>query len=421
MSSEDGNNSSTGTGSGPAPIPSRDRARPSAQDSRFGGSSTGPGTAEPADAGPGQPPGGPGAPAAVPPADQEQKSLRCVLIGPSKAGKTSFIDACEQACVDPAALSSPVRLEYLGGAETETQSERLYRILSEASYRRMGTTRTERSEAYLTATWPARFWRPAKRLGVHLSFTDGPGGALFPSKDDEGEEQLIPWHRQLIEESRQADAIILCVDSTSPQVDRTSRYLRNILAAIAQPLRIQPPLPPPGHRLLRQMGRASDPPATTLKRIRARRFLLMLTKIDRLASGGLDRTSAAARRAFRAPVPRAIASTISPLALACEILDPSNIVRILNAVVPDAEIAVALTSSLGFNAAGYPFAEDDVPVRLSTEQADRQSADWRPFGVREALLFVLDGQTRGPVERVTTQRIARAPRPVFDMPSWYFD
>ena len=345
--------------------------------------------------------------------------LRCSLVGPMGAGKTHLLDACEQACVDPAAIQAPPYLEYLGGAQTGVQSERASRGIADSKFRLAPTDRVNEYEAFVTATWPATFWHAERRKSLHLRFLDGPGGALFPADVDRGRDPLLVWERRLIAESEVADALVLCVDATDPQLDRLTQFLPGILAGISVSQPVSPPPPRLGHRLRRLLHRAADSPPVTLRRIRARRFLLALTKVDRLASGPLDATWPA-HRASR-PAPLTIAGNLSPLDLACELVDASNLLRILGALAPGAELAVALTSALGFNSSGFPFMENHRPTRLSAQPINRRSADWRPFGVREALLFVLAGVTGGPVETVTRRKLARPRRHYIDLPSWYFD
>jgi len=334
------------------------------------------------------------------------------------AGKTHLLDACEQACVDPAAPHTPPDLEYLGGPQMAEQSQRASRGIADSAFRLAPTDQTHPYEAFLTATWPATFWRAERRKNLRLCFLDGPGGALFPADTDRGKERLLDWERELIADAQIADTVMLCVDATDPQLDRLTEFLPRILSAIAASRPVSPPPPRLGHRLLKLLRRAADPPAVTLQRVQARRFVLALTKIDRLASGPPEAAWPARRGSW--PAPRTIAASLSPLELACELVDASNLLRIVGALTPGAEFAVALTSALGFNPSGFPFMENHRPTRLSAQPINRRSADWRPFGVREALLFVLTGETGGPVELVTRRKLARPRRHYIDLPSWYF-
>jgi hypothetical protein len=346
-------------------------------------------------------------------------ALRCALIGPGDAGKTHLLDACEQACVDPAAIHALPDLEYLGGAQTARQSERALRGIADSAVRLAPTDDVDAYEAFITATWPATFWRAERRKSLRLRFVDGPGGALFPTDLDRGQERLLQWERQLLAEGQVADALLLCVDATDPQLDRLTQFLPRILSGISFSKPVSAPPPRPGHRLLRLLRLATDPPALALRRVQARRFLLVLTKIDRLASGPSD--TPGRERGGSRPAPHAVAANLSPLELACELVDASNLLRILGALTPGAEFAVALTSALGFNTSGFPFMEHHRPTRLSAQPSNRRSADWRPFGIREALLFVLAGKTGGPVELVTRSKLSRPRRHYIDLPSWYFD
>jgi hypothetical protein len=359
----------------------------------------------------------PSSPSPQPPAPARQgPGLACSLIGATKAGKTSLLDACEQACADPAAFGDPVQLEYLGGADTKQQAERSARAVA-GGYRLPATGEVHVYDAFLTATWRATFWRPEKRVGLHLNFVDGPGGGLFPLDSYQSNPVRQLWERQLIDGAQKADAIILCVDSCDPQLDRLSQYLRTILTAVALPDYIKPSSLPLGHRLRAALGRAADPPPVMSRRLRAKRFLLLLTKIDRVVSGPPDGKE---RWNGSGPTPLAIAQSLSPLDVACELVHASNLLRILAVLRPDAELAVGLTSAWGFAPSGYPFMEESSPVRLSNQPSDRRTSDWRPFGVREIFQFLLDGRAAGPVERITRERLASSGCHALDVPSWYF-
>src|SRR3954466_10307357 len=66
--------------------------------------------------------------------DEDQSRLRCTVLGPGNAGKTSLIDSLDQACADPLAYEGPIQLEYLGGRQSREQAERFARTVDEASF-----------------------------------------------------------------------------------------------------------------------------------------------------------------------------------------------------------------------------------------------------------------------------------------------
>jgi hypothetical protein len=296
---------------------------------------------------------------------EDESRLRCPVLGPSKAGKSSLIDSLDQTFADPLACEGPIQLEYLRG------------------------------EASVTASISRGPWRSRVRKRLDLLLKEGPAGALFPTGLDRERPSLLDWEREMVEESRHADAIVFCIDSTDPQPDRASRHLHNFLAALG-----------------------ALPQAAS--RVKTERFLLLLTKIDRLVSRPLDPASPIGEGG-RSPAPLQIAAALSPVELACELFHASNLLRILNALKPGAELAIGLVSAWGFDASGFPFIEEDDPVRWSKEGRGRRAADRHPLGVREALCFLIDGQVSGSVELLTREKVTGPRSYVLDLPPGYFD
>ncbi|HEX4955394.1 MAG TPA: hypothetical protein VF017_18540 [Thermoanaerobaculia bacterium] len=351
------------------------------------------------------------------------KTTRCVLMGPSQAGKTTLIHSFDQACSSPFDPDDPFRLEFIGGQGTRDLAEISSRTVLEEDYEIAPTDRTARYGASITATEAKTFWRPARQHVAHLAFHDGPGGALFPAEQDEErfQQYLAVWERQLIDDGRLASTLVLCVDATDPKPDLVSRYMRNILANLGR--RYQPDLVEPlGYRMLKALRLARALPAPKQEtRIPTRRFLLLFTKVDQLVDAAVDWPEDAPRD-FEPPTPAQLASRLGPVQLACELLDESNLLRIANALEPDAELAVGLTSAWGFNPfTGRPFMEADNPVGLSSQSRSRRFLNWRPFGVREALLFMVTGIARQPVQRVDPRTLqSRLRNRVFDVPHHFF-
>ena len=325
---------------------------------------------------------------------KDESRLRCPILGPARAGKSSFIDSLDQACADPLACEGPIQLEYL------------------------------RSEASVAASIFRGPWRSRAGKRLDLLLEDGPAGALFPAELDRGRSSLLDWERKMVEESRQADALVVCIDSTDSQRDRTSRHLRNVLTALStsrQDPASRPVAPAAWRRLIdRMLRRSTGPLPMPWPRIQTERFLLLLTQIDRFVSRPLDPASPIGEGG-RSPTPLQIAAALSPVELACEIFQASNLLRILSALEPGAELAIGLVSAWGFDASGFPFLEQDAPVYSRPQEYGRRTADWHPFGVREALCFLIDGQVGGPVELVTREKIVGSRSYVLDLPPRYFD
>ena len=240
-----------------------------------------------------------------------QNASRCVLMGPSKAGKTSLLLAFDQACSCPVDGADPFRLEFIGGQKGTAKLAKLgiLTIMKEKAGVEPTMTTEEVYEASVTATREKTLWQPARQSVAHLSFRDGPGGALFPVEEKDGyyfKEFLAPWEKNLLKDARQAETLVLCVDATNPQPDIVTRYMREILAELGQTYHRRRD-EPMGYRLLRKMHLAHEVPRLLPeRRIRATRFLLLLTKIDQLV-GFEPEWSEQPGPTFVAPTPKYLA------------------------------------------------------------------------------------------------------------------
>jgi hypothetical protein len=343
-------------------------------------------------------------------------------MGPSQAGKTVLLVALDQACSSPA--DDRFTLELVGGDGTDDLAAWGIRTIMEGDQRVRPTDRLGEYTAWVTATEEKTFWRPARQHVAQLVFRDGPGGALFPARHDEGVPQLAIWESELLRNAREAETLVLCVDATDPRPDLVSRYMRKIIAELADDYPPEQDLPL-GYRMLRKLRLGTEaPPLRDERRIKAKRFLLLLTKVDQLLARPLDWDEDEDSK-VEPPRPADLAAHLSPVETACELLDESNLLRILNALKPTSQLAVGLTSAWGFNPySGRPFMEDDEPVGPSAQDRAQRLLNWRPFGVREALLFITAGVTQGPVERVkrsVVQRRQKRPELDVEVPSPYFE
>ena len=354
----------------------------------------------------------------------------CVVMGPSGSGKTTLLLALDQACSSPAEEDDRFRLELVGGPGAGTSELAAWGIgtIMEAGKRVRPTDLPGEYSASVTATQEETFWRPARQFVSHLVFNDGPGGLLFPGRETTPDEfaKFFAERKgaEFLRAVETAETLVLCVDASEPRAELVSQYMRSVLAEAAKPYTPQPSRPL-GHRFLRRLRLAAKPkPLRTERRIRARRFLLLLTKIDQLLARQLDWEDEDAD-GIEPPRPADLASHLSPVQTACELLDESNLLRILNALQPEAEFAVGLTSAWGFDPyTGSPFMERDEPVALSSEERTQRLLNWRPYGIREALLFITAGEVRQPVELVRRSdlgnRLKRLDLDV-DVPPRFFD
>lgn len=366
-------------------------------------------------------------PATVSASESGQPDGNCVLIGPSLAGKTTVLQALDQACSCPSDPNDRFRLEYIGGEMTKDHEELTQlgpRTVTEVGHKIMNTERNKHYEAWITATEERTFWRPERQHIAHLKILDGPGGALFPTEITEKDfsKHMAGFESELIKVGQFAGTLVFCVDAKDPRLALLTRFMSRILANLGRPYQRRPEAPL-GYRLLRKLRLAREvPPPAMGRRIEASRVLLLLTKIDQLVSDK-PHWSQKAVPGYSPPTPALVAAGLSPLDVACELLGEATLLRILNTLKPEAQFAVGLTSAWGFNPFnGKPFVKDDNPISISTKDPSRNLLNWRPFGIREALLFITTGEARRPMERVKASSLgSRLGAPRFEVPRQFFD
>lgn len=369
--------------------------------------------------------------------DALEETSPCVVIGPSNAGKTALLASLDQACSAPTAEDDGFQVALVGGRRgTDRLAAAGIRTIMERDYRLLGDVDLTQYSASVMVTEEKTFWRPARQHVSHLDFRDGPGGVLFRSEkitEEVFEKFFADKGRLLLQEAKEAETLVLCVDSTDPRPDVVSQYMRNILARVAELYTPVPDLPPgyrlqlklrQGYRRLRKLPPVPEaPPLRRERRLNTKRFLLLLTKVDQLLSRQLDWEEGECE--IEPPRPADLVGHLSPVETACELLDESNLMRILNALKPEARFAVGLTSAWGFDpSTGRPFMERDEPVALSAQDRSRRVLNWRPYGVREALLFITAGVAVGPVEQVKRAALLRRtkrPELEIDVPPTFFD
>jgi hypothetical protein len=281
-----------------------------------------------------------------------------LLLGPSGAGKTALLSSLSEACAAVGTSDLAV-----------LPHEDLAALKGEAEAYRHGTgdwppTRNTTSYAFQLRAGAKDFFLKAQ---------DGPGWLLFP---------FSPARWDALSETEknayEAASLILCIDATNPRSDLWRTSLPQILARIAIPSgRLLPRLvaPPPAW--------SADFPRlrTPGRQLPYQRVLVVFTQIDRLVQAAL-RTYAAGSRQARGrmpplPTPTELALQIDALRLLDDAVGPL-LGQLRTALEPSATLAVGLTSAWGMDGLG---------------------GRWRPFGVREALLFLATGECHEPVVR----------------------
>jgi hypothetical protein len=124
--------------------------------------------------------------------------------------------------------------------------------------------------------------------------------------------------------------------------------------------------------------------------------LLLLTKVDVLASATARQRAVAGQPVSAADVARAI----DPLGLAIEVVGARTLLRLCRSIRADAEFAVGVCSASGFCDRGAPFSRWS-PGRT----ADERLRAWAPFGVSEVLQYIALGRCGRTVDRVTEAEI----------------
>lgn len=317
----------------------------------------------------------------------EDPATRCILIGPSRAGKSYLLLAMNRACSQPSSddfsLSfqpADPRAEALlcdAGdfafarltlpADFETKQYRFrVELLRQNSYGRFLQRLPERFARYLPSTHP---WMES----AFLHIVDGPGGDLLPKFDDLAAPTPSDSASELLNLARTAHSLVLCVNAVNPELKTLVRELPPLLGRI----------------------RAEQ------RHVHFDRVLLLLTQADRVATAYLQAVQEFSQHGAVTPspalqylrdtaTPEQLCRLIDPLGLACDVLGKEIVHALWQTVSPRSKFGVGLCSAWGFDAdTGASFADD-------SEDHDQDASDqswlrWNPFGVREALYFILNG------------------------------
>ena len=344
-------------------------------------------------------------------ATARRQHSRCVIIGPSKVGKTTLLRAFERAC----ALSrrGEPDLTFIPGADMARVAA--MSVLGIAD-RTATTSATRDHESYTFNIW-TRSSRPRslafeKPLDVEIS--DGPGGALFPAElENAGAyERHRRWREQMLDAVREADSLIFCVNLDNPQTPIWQRYLNELIAHAAQGEEVAVD-ETPMERLARRIW--NRPPRTAeIPVLKATRILVLLMKADRLGEKACRAFEAAksagcAAEDFELVKPDLLARTIDPVWQAREVLGVSslNLLRFAMKNKP-AALAVGVCSAGGFAEDGHAFwLPSGTPRGYQTDSPSDNIKIWDPFGIRDALFFIGSKRaiTRGTIRVVEREDI----------------
>jgi hypothetical protein len=341
-----------------------------------------------------------------------------VLIGPPGSAKTSFVHAVPQACYLPSRDS--LRLEFIPEAGIAEEHPRALSILTGGEAREASRSISE-CIFELRAYPRRRRWSKAPPQTTRFSLTDGPGGAFFASSREAGAESTGFWRRRMEHAMVGATSLVLFVNAAKPDVTLIQRAFPSVIEKLRTEVGVPPPRPPTWRRWLSRLpllrsSRLLDTATrqrTFERRLDLKRVLILLTRIDVLAADAVETlrrgvSLGESRARHLAPgswTPQQLAEAIDPVAQARSLLGPILLNLVRDAIPPQATLAVGVCSAGGFepSAQGMPLlGRGGQPLRqFAGESEDDLVRRWRPFGVREALLFVTQGRAGGTVREVT--------------------
>lgn len=187
-----------------------------------------------------------------------------------------------------------------------------------------------------------------------------------------------------IDAAKHAQSIVLCVDITDPHHELIERHLAVLLAELSCDVLIEQNYSWHERILHRLKGSVASRERHIIRALNADRFLLLLTKVDLACSF--------------AETPALIASLIEPVTQARESLGVPLLWMIQASLRPGATFAVGISSALGFHpVTGKTVARHSNQIRPSDE-IDQETFDYYPFGIREAVSFLTNGQVGGVIQ-----------------------
>ena len=336
-----------------------------------------------------------------------EEAVPCVFMGPPNAGKTTLLGAIAQACMQPPRHRDDYNIKFLA----EGNSGKLLREAHAQMYGQRHFDATQEVAEYrfaIRVTRPGTPWRMPRSREALFVVRDGPGGALFPHENTprSASDPMANWEKQLIEEASGARTLVLCVDACAKHSWRLASLLPDVLGQIAtkQPDKGRREPATWRQRLagrLRRLREHAEVETNEVERwLNADRFLLLLTKADELVTRSLGR-----RRHIR---PAELAERIDPVQQACALLGEGTLYHIHRTLAPGASFAVGMTSAWGFDARNREVFRHDAgtePQSANPLVRQPQLRDWRPLGLRDAVIYMVSGDVVGTVRRVRTEML----------------
>jgi len=321
----------------------------------------------------------------------ENSDRSCCIIGPANSGKTTLLLAMQQACLqnelegeEADEKSSRYKLDFV--PESETAAD-LMSLAGEFLFHGKTVQASREVVNYEFRIFANNLTKKEQEYSCRLVVTDGPGGYLFPREHGSTDTRSRAWN-DLLHTARQASSLVLCVDGSAPALETLYHGLPRLIHGL----------------------KAGAP------RLPYRRVLLLVTKID----GVVNKFAEAVRdyRQFR----RAHSTKVNPIlevmhSGSASYLSPAKLARMIHPLQQtrhsfgrlidmlqsgldgSATFAVGICSAWGLESrfgggvakSRRTFAEDDV------EESVWRFQNWEPFGVREAILFLVADEIRHPL------------------------
>jgi hypothetical protein len=339
-------------------------------------------------------------------------SRSCLVMGPGKVGKTTLIAAIDQACNAARPRGNRPELEFVGSKESGDLMAKAVQQIVQGEYAIVGSTEPK-TYKFSVGVRARNGGRPEEPMRFEIK--DGAGGALFPKREDLsmfGESKLLDWERDLLAAGRKADAVVLCLNpNDDDDCALTHRYVSTLLGQMVSSYDIFEDAPKSWRQRL--FGTApSEGMPIRIRKLRASRFLLLFNKVDLYAHTFLSERETLMRGTLAAQTPEELATLIDPVMQACELLGEVVLRRIDAALPPNARFAVGFCSNWGFDPqTGDPFMPDGLnPRGLHGMKRQRRPGDWTPFGVLDAVDFIVTGTAAGSVRLVDREKLARSRR-----------
>jgi AraC-like DNA-binding protein len=317
----------------------------------------------------------------------------CVFIGPSNVGKTCTLVALNSACYAESGESDCI-LAIINDPETNKEEHLAQHATNWIGFDQPppATEQRQNYKVEISTHIPGRLFQPAQLIVTSLYVTDGPGGSLFPSRADS---QGIAIEHKLVEQAAKATTLVLVIDSTAPAIELVERHLARRFDQISQSSPSEDLPQSDVVNFLDRLGLRRSRDVCRRTRLKASRFLLLLTKIDVLA---LTMSQQLQMEGVEIS-PLQVAKAIDPVGLAIELLGSRTLRRIRRAITVGASFAVGLSSTTGFHReSGESFLE----WCKGRPAADRFKA-WTPYGIREALIYITTGHLGGSIQRIDSE------------------